>query len=162
MKGNSEKTVELSLLGVAKALAADVNVVLPTNGASVSSGTYKYRVDLTENVNLDTRESSRAREINEFVAPEKLNAQGRVITGEMPVLFPVGFKTIKDSKGEDEIVFTEGTHCMIAGNFTTVFSGTTCAECAASYNKAIADGKKVWVQATFSASGKWWLEFSVE
>lgn len=156
MKGNVEKTVELSLLGVAKALQQDVEVVL---GDADKTSPKKYRVVFPSDITLDTREASRERRPDDFnLSPDRFNSQGRVITGEMPVIFPIGFK--RDDKGE--IVLTEGVHCMIAGNFTSVFGGANCAECAAAYNKAIAEGKTVWVTPTFSANGKWWMQFSIE
>lgn len=158
MKGNSEKKVELSLLGIAKALKQDVDIEL---GDVDKTSPKKYRVIFTSEVTLDMREASRERrqDAQDFnLPPEKINAQGRVITGEMPVLFPIGFK--KNDK--DEVILTEGTHCMIAGNFTSVFSGTNCAECASAYDEAVKSGKTVWVTPTFSQNGKWWMQFSVE
>ena len=156
MKGNQEKKVELSLLGVAKALMQDVGIEL---GDVDKTSPKRYQVRFTSNVTLDMREASRERRPDDFnISPDKLNAQGRVITGEMPVLFPIGFK--KDDKGE--IILTEGPHCMIAGNFTSVFGGTNCAECATAYDKAVSEGKTVWMTPTFSASGKWWMSFSAE
>lgn len=158
MKGNSEKKVELSLLGIAKALKQDVGIEL---GDADKTAPKKYRVVFPSEVTLDMRESSRERKTDgsEYnLPPEKINAQGRVITGEMPVLFPIGFE--KDAK--DEVILTKGTHCMIAGNFTSVFSGTNCAECANAYDKAVREGKTVWVTPTFSQNGKWWMQFSVE
>lgn len=158
MKGNSEKKVELSLLGIAKALKQDVGIEL---GDVDKTSPKKYRVEFTANVMLDMREASRERRQDQadFNLPaEKINSQGRVITGEMPVLFPIGF--IKNDKGE--IILTEGKHCMIAGNFTNVFGGTNCEECANAYDAAIREGKTVWVTPTFSQNGKWWMQFSAE
>lgn len=156
MKGNSEKKVELSLLGVAKALLQDVGIELSD---ADKTSPKKFKVQFTSNVTLDMREASRERRPDDFnISPSRVNSQGRVITGEMPVLFPIGFK--KDDN--DEIILTEGTHCMIAGNFTSVFGGANCAECAAAYNKAVSEGKTVWMTPTFSASGKWWMSFIVE
>ena len=160
MKGNAKDTVELSLLGVAKALSQDVNIDLSasTNVEEVLPQG-KCRVVFSDRVTLVTRDSSRERTYQDNnLPPEKFNSQGRVITGKMPVLFPIGFQKLESG----EVILTDGNHCMIAGNFTSVFGGTNCGECAASYNKAVADGKTVWVTPTLSQNGKWWLNFSVE
>ena len=160
MKGNAKDTVELSLLGVAKALAQDVDIDLSasTNVEEVLPQG-RCRVVLPDKVTLVTRESSREKTYQDnALPPEKFNSQGRVITGRMPVLFPIGFQKLDDG----EIILTEGNHCMIAGNFTSVFGGTNCAECAAAFDKAVADGKTVWMTPTFSQNGKWWMNFSAE
>lgn len=159
MKGNAEKKVELSLLGVAKALKQDVQIGAGGDGGDDEVKLLKCRVKFTSKVTLDMREASRERTFQDStLPPEKFNSQGRVITGEMPVLYPIGF--CKDENGE--VILTEGTHCMIAGNFTTVFGGANCAECAAAYDKAVAEGRTVWMTPTLSQNGKWWMNFSVE
>ena len=156
MKGNEKETVEVSLLGVAKALSQDVQVDLSEEGGSLPR---KYRVKFGPETMLNMREASRERTFQDVtLPPEKFNSQGRVITGKMPVLYPIGFE--KDEN--DEVVLTMGNHCMIAGNFTTVFGGANCAECANAYDKAIKEGHDVWVTPTLSQNGKWWMNFSIE
>lgn len=153
MKGSPDP-VELSLLGIAKALKQDVQIDLEEKARPP-----KCRVKFNSETALNMREASRERTFQDAtLPPEKFNAQGRVITGKMPVLYPIGFKKGKNG----EIILTEGTHCMIAGNFTTVFGGANCAECAAAYDKVVAEGRTVWMTPTLSQNGKWWMNFSIE
>ena len=74
MKGNVEKTVELSLLGVAKALQQDVEVVL---GDADKTSPKKYRVVFPSDITLDTREASRERRPDDFnLSPDRFNSHG--------------------------------------------------------------------------------------
>lgn len=149
MKAN-EKTaaeaVEISLLGLAKAFTADAkgDIVKDT----------KFPVDFGAKVELTAREMTR--EFNRAMDdPSKVNADGRIPTGKAPVLVGVGFS-------EDGTKFGDGTHAMIAGNFTSVFTGATYGECVSSFNKAINDGKNIFMTVRESKKGKFYMEFSIE
>jgi hypothetical protein len=148
MKAN-EKTaaeaVEISLLGLAKAFTADAK-------GDITEGT-KFPVSFSPNVELTAREMTR--EATRMDDPSKVNADGRIPTGKAPVLVGVGFT-------EDGAKFKDGAHAMIAGNFTSVFTGTTYGECVGSFNKAINEGKNIFMTAKKSAKGKLYMEWSIE
>lgn len=147
MKAN-EKTaaeaVEISLLGLAKAFTADAK-------GDITEGT-KFPVSFGANVELTARMMTREARTD----TERLKyPDGRVPTNNAPVLVGVGFS-------EDGTKFGDGVHAMIAGNFTSVFTGTTYGECVGSFNKAINDGKNIFMVAKKSAKGKLYMEWSIE
>lgn len=148
MKANEKaaaEAVEISLLGLAKAFTADAK-------SDIVEGT-KFPVSFGANVELTAREMTR--EATRMDDPSKVNADGRVATGKAPVLVGVGF-------AEDGKEFGDGVHAMIAGNFTSVFTGTTYGECVSSFNKAINDGKIIFMTAKKSKKDKFYMEWSIE
>ena len=149
MKG-TKNTVELSLLGLEKMLKQDAS-------EEIIEGK-KYAVSLPDSVELTTRQMTREANPDEIrMRVEGLTPDNRVPNGEAPILVGVGF--IKDANGN--ITFGGGGHVLIAGNFTSVFMGHTCEECAEAYNRASITSK-VFLTIRKSARGKWWGEFSVE
>lgn len=155
MKGTNNE-VSLSLLGLEKMLKADLGEALVEDT--------EFVVKFPESVELTTRQMSRELTADEQLLQRthqlgiELTPDGRVPNGEAPILVGVGFTKDKDGK----VVFGGGNHVTIAGNFTTVFAGKTCKECAEAYDKAINEGKTVVMKATRSARGKIWSEFSTK
>ena len=149
MKGTNNE-VSLSLLGLEKMYKADLGEALVENT--------EFAVEFTESVELTTRQMSRELTADEQLLQRthqlgiELTPDGRVPNGEAPILVGVGF----DKDDDGNVVFGAGNHVMIAGNFATVFAGKTCKECAAAYDKAVSDGKKVVMKATKSARGNFW------